>query len=77
MRIEIIINKEKQIEQPVLEALEAEIYKHLLPHYPNTAVRIRKGNADSIDISGLKFADERENVMNILQQVWEDDSWLN
>ncbi|WP_241613083.1 DinI-like family protein [Rosenbergiella epipactidis] len=77
MRIEIVINKEKKIAQPVLEALESEIYKNLLPLYPKTAVRIRKGTADGIDISGLKCDGEKRNVMDILQQVWEDDGWLN
>jgi len=77
VRIEIVFNKEKQIAQPVLEALESEIYKKLLPLYPKTAVTIRKGSADGIDISGLKCDGEKRNVMGILQQVWEDDSWLN
>jgi len=60
MRIEIVINQEKKIAQPVLEALELEIYKNLLPLYPKTAIRIRKGSADRIDISGLKCDGEKK-----------------
>lgn len=77
MRIEIVINKEKKIAQPGLEALESEIHKNLLFLYPKTAVRIRKGTADGIDISGLICDGEKRNVMDILQQVWGGDSWLN
>ncbi|WP_241593465.1 DinI-like family protein [Rosenbergiella epipactidis] len=77
MHIEIVFNKEKKIAQPVLEALESEIFKTLLPHYPKTTVRIRKGSADGIGISGLSCDGEKRNVIDILQQIWEDDSWLN
>lgn len=77
MRIEIIFNKDKKIKQSVFDALETEIYKNLRPSYPKTVVRIRTGSADGLDISGLKSDTEKEKVMNTLQQVWEDDSWLN
>lgn len=77
MRIEIVFNKDKKIKQSVFDALETEIYKNLRPNYPKTVVRIRTGSADGLDISGLKSDAEKEKVMNTLQQVWEDDSWLN
>ena len=76
MRVEIMIDKEQKINQSTLEALEAELYRNLRPMYPKTAIRIRKGSANGIELSGVKYDDEKKRVMEILQNVWEDDSWL-
>lgn len=75
MRIEIMIDKEQKVSPAVLNALEAELYKHLTPNYPKTAIRIRKGSANGVELSGLKLDEDKKNVMEILQNVWEDDSW--
>ncbi|WP_058973340.1 DinI-like family protein [Type-D symbiont of Plautia stali] len=75
MRIEIMIDKEQKISQAVLALLEAELYKNLLPVFPKTSIRIRKGSANGVELSGLKLDEDKKNVMGILQSVWEDDSW--
>lgn len=75
MRVEIMIDKEQKISQGVLASLEAELYEKLLPVYPKTSIRIRKGSANGIELSGLKLDEDKENVMQILRDVWEDDSW--
>jgi DNA-damage-inducible protein I len=54
MRIEIMIDKEQKISQSVLDALEVELYRNLRPFYPKTAIRIRKGSANGVELSGLK-----------------------
>lgn len=77
MRVEIMIDKEQKINQSTLEALEAELYRNLRPMYPKTAIRIRKGSANGIELSGVKYDDEKKRVMEILQNVWEDDSWMH
>ncbi|WP_333881215.1 DinI family protein [Atlantibacter hermannii] len=76
MRVEIMIDKEQKINQSTLEALEAELYRNLRPMYPKTAIRIRKGSANGIELSGVKLDDDKKRVMEILQHVWEDDSWM-
>ena len=76
MRVEIMIDKEQKINQSTLNALEAELYRNLRPLYPKTAIRIRKGSANGIELSGVKLDDDKERVMEILQHVWEDDSWM-
>lgn len=76
MRVEIMIDKEQKINQSTLEALEAELYRNLRPLYPKTAIRIRKGSANGIELSGVKMDDDKKRVMEILQHVWEDDSWM-
>jgi hypothetical protein len=77
MRIEIMIDKEQKISQATLEALESELYRNLRPLYPKTAIRIRKGSANGLELSGLKLDEDKKRVMEILQQVCEDDSWLH
>lgn len=77
MRIEIMIDKEQKISQTTLNALESELYRHLRPIYPETAIRIRKGGANGVEVTGIKQDDEKKRVMEILQQVWEDDSWIH
>ncbi|EMM0298762.1 DinI-like family protein [Klebsiella pneumoniae] len=75
MCVEIMIDKEQKISQATLEALETELYHHLRPLYPKTAIRIRKGSANGIELSGLKLDEDKKRVMEIMQQVWEDESW--
>jgi len=75
MRIEIMIDKEQKVSQATIEALESEIIKNLRPQYPKMAITIRKGSANGIELSGLRQDDDKKNVMDILQAVWEDDSW--
>jgi hypothetical protein len=77
MRIEIMIDKEQKISQATLDALESELYRNLRPLYPKTAIRIRKGSANGVELSGLKLDEDKKRVMEIMQQVWEDDSWLH
>ena len=76
MRINITLDKEQKISQTTLDALEAELYRNLQPIYPKTAIRIRKGSANGVELSGLKLDEDKKRVMEIMQQVWEDDSWL-
>ena len=75
MRIEIMINKEQKISTEILSALEAELYKNFLPIYPDTSIRIRQGSANGVVLSGVRQDDDKKNVMDIPQTVWEDDSW--
>lgn len=77
MRIEIMIDKEQKISQSTLDALESEFYRNLRPLYPKTAIRIRKGSANGIELTGLKLDEDKQRVMEIMQKVWEDDSWLH
>lgn len=75
MRIEIMINKQQKISQDILAALEAELYRNFLPVYPDTTISIREGSASGVTLSGVRQDDDKKNVMDILQSVWEDDSW--
>lgn len=76
MRIEIMIDKEQKISQSTLDALESELYRNLRPLYPKTVIRIRKGSSNGVELTGLQL-DEEETSDEIMQKVWEDDSWLH
>ncbi|MCL6719649.1 DinI family protein [Klebsiella sp. T2.Ur] len=58
-----------------MDALESELYRNLRPLFPRTAIRIRKGCASGVELSGLKLDEDKKCVMEVLQQVWDDDSW--
>lgn len=75
MRIEIMLNKQQKISQDIIAALEAELYRNFLPVYPDTTIRIREGSANGVTFSGVRQDDDKKNAMDILQAVWEDDSW--
>lgn len=77
MRIEIMIDKEQKINQTTIDALEFELYHNLQPLYPKAVIRIRKGSSNGIELSGLKLDEDKRQVLEIMQHVWEDDSWLN
>ncbi|EKN9966013.1 DinI family protein [Salmonella enterica] len=77
MALSKTIDKEQKISQSTLDALETELYRNLRPLYPKTAIRIRKGSANGVELSGLKLDEDKKRVMEIMQQVWEDDSWLH
>ena len=72
-----MLDNEQKISQSTIEALESELYRNLRPLYPKAIIRIRKGSANGLELSGLKLDEEKKRVMEIMQQVWEDDSWLH
>lgn len=77
MRIEILINKQNNVDDHTLASLEHELTRKIHPEYPQTAIRIRKGSINSLELSGFKSSEDKAKVTEIIQQVWQDDSWLN
>lgn len=69
MRIEIMIDKEQKISQTTLDALESEFYRNLQPIYPRTAISIRKGSANGVELSALKLDDDKKQGGEIMQQL--------
>ncbi|PWV88038.1 DinI-like family protein [Pantoea ananatis] len=60
MRIEIMIDRQQKVSQETIEALESEIIKNLQPQYPKMAIRIRKGSANGVELTGLKLDEEKK-----------------
>lgn len=77
MQIEIMLDKNLKISQPVLDAFHAEINRRLAALFPDAVVRVRQGSLTRIETPGLKIDEDRRRVNDLLQNVWKDDSWLH
>lgn len=76
MRIEVLFDKKEKIAQGTMEALCKEMEKRITPVYPSARFRVAKSSATALLISGTKDNNEKEKIQSILQEIWEDDSWL-
>ncbi|HCR0059800.1 TPA: DinI-like family protein, partial [Enterobacter hormaechei] len=43
--------------------------------FPSTRVFVRKGSITGVELTGVENDSDRERLDNILQEVWEDESW--
>lgn len=76
MRIEIMLDKNQKISQPVIDAFDAEVSRRVCALFPDAEVRVRQGNYTKIEMPGLKVDEDRRRLSDLLQNVWEDESWL-
>ncbi|KMJ44013.1 DinI-like family protein [Xenorhabdus khoisanae] len=76
MRVEILFDRRANVSEAVMSALENELRKRILPHYPDTHFRIAVSSSTSVRVTGTKKNSEQEHIMELIQNVWEDDSWL-
>ncbi|WP_210082122.1 DinI family protein [Pantoea endophytica] len=77
MRIEIMLDKNQKLSPSVLDAFQNEVSKRVLALFPETIVRVRQGSYTSIEMLGFKLDDDKRRLNDLLQNVWEDDSWLH
>jgi len=77
MRIEIMLDKNHKISQPVLEAFHTEVNRRVVALFPDAVVQVRQGSHTRIEMPGLEIDEDRRRVNDLLQNVWEDDSWLH
>ncbi|WP_312081535.1 DinI-like family protein [Pantoea septica] len=77
MRIEIMLDKNQKLSQSVIEAFHDEINRRVVALFPDAVVRVRQGSHTRIEMPGLKIDEDRRRVNDLLQNVWEDDSWLH
>lgn len=75
VRVNITLDKDQQIGQPVVEAFQSELTKRLRSIFPLTHVTIKKGSMNGIELMGIDNESDREALDSILQEVWEDESW--
>lgn len=76
MHIEIMIDKNQKISQPVIDALNAEVNRRVTAIFPDAVIRVHQGSYTKIEMPGLKVDEDRRRLSDLLQNVWEDDSWL-
>ncbi|MEH9077867.1 DinI-like family protein [Klebsiella pneumoniae] len=76
MHIEIMLDKNQKISQPVIDAFDAEVNRRVSALFPDAVVSVRQGSHTRIAMPGLKVDDDRRRLNDLLQDVWEDESWL-
>ncbi|ENY9362223.1 DinI family protein [Salmonella enterica] len=76
MKIELTINKSKELPRGAIPALEKELLKRLLNQYENCNLTIRRGSQDGLSIVGAADGDKKR-IQSILQETWESaDDWF-
>ncbi|WP_236459877.1 DinI-like family protein [Escherichia coli] len=45
-------------------------------HYPEIWLRIDQGSAPSVSVTGARNDKDKERIMSLLEEIWQDDSWL-
>lgn len=77
MRIEIMLDKNQKISQSVVDAFREEVSKRVTALFPDAVVQVRQGSYTKIEMPGVKVDEDRRSINDLLQNVWEDDSWLH
>jgi len=77
MRIEIMLDKNQKISQSVVDAFREEVHKRVTTLFPDAVVQVRQGSYTKIEMPGVKVDEDRRRINDLLQNVWEDDSWLH
>ncbi|EDV3470675.1 DinI family protein [Salmonella enterica subsp. enterica] len=76
MKIELTINKSKELPRGAIPALEKELLKRLRNQYENCNLTIRRGSQDGLSIVGAADGDKKR-IQSILQETWESaDDWF-
>lgn len=77
MRIEIMLDKKQKLSQSVIDAFHEEVNRRVIALFPDIVVRVRQGSHTNIEMLGFKLDDDKRRLNDLLQNVWEDDSWLH
>ena len=67
---------QKNLKSGTLQALQNEIEQRLKPHYPEIWLRIDQGSAPSVSVTGARNDKDKERILSLLEEIWQDDSWL-
>ncbi|MBD2811104.1 DinI-like family protein [Xenorhabdus sp. Vera] len=76
MRVEILFDRQANVSEVTMFALESELKKRILPQYPDTHFRIAISSNTSVRVTGTKNSSEHNHMTELIQNIWEDDSWL-
>lgn len=75
VRVNITLDKDQKIGQPVIDAFQWELTRRIQSVFPSTRVTVRKGSMTGVELMGFDKDSDREALDSILQEVWEDESW--
>jgi len=76
MRVEVTIDKTKQLPAGAVEAFKAEFEKRLEISYPEATFSVRRAGSDGMSVMGGSTHD-KEVIDVMLQETWESaDDWF-
>ncbi|MGN8238644.1 DinI-like family protein [Enterobacter soli] len=76
MKVELTIDRTKELPKGAIPALEKEILKRLQSHFDECSLVIRRAGSDGLSVSGGE-KEVKKKVEEILQQTWESaDDWF-
>lgn len=77
-RIEILFDKENKSNPPekVRNALSEQVLKKVGNKYGQLNIRVALSSSQSLTITGTKSADETQEINEIIQEIWLDDTWV-
>lgn len=76
IKIRLDLNMKGKLPTGTFQALQAQVEKRLKNKYPELNVDIGWGAHTSLNIDGLKKNEKKDYIEEVLQEIWEDDSWL-
>ncbi|MCM8845009.1 DinI family protein [Citrobacter cronae] len=76
MKVELTIDRTKELPKGAVPALEKKLLKRLGNQYENCSLSIRSAGADGLRIFGGD-QDDKKKIESILQDTWESaDDWF-
>lgn len=75
MNINITLDKDQKIRQPVIDAFQSELTRRIQSFFSSTRVTVKKGSMTGVELMGVDKDSDRKALDSILQEVWEDESW--
>ncbi|WP_413594603.1 DinI family protein [Citrobacter youngae] len=76
MKVELTIDRMKELPKGAVPALEKELLKRLNDLYDNCRLTIRRTGSDGLSIFGGDKEDKKK-IETILQETWESaDDWF-
>lgn len=75
VRVNITLDKEQTTGPTMVDAFQFELTRRVHSLFPSTRVTVKKGSVTGVELMGFEKESDREALDNILQEVWEDESW--
>ncbi|ELT0526146.1 TPA: DinI-like family protein [Citrobacter freundii] len=76
MKVELTIDRMKELPKGAVPALEKELLNRLNDHYDNCRLTIRRAGSNGLSVFG-GGKDDKKKIESILQDTWESaDEWF-
>lgn len=76
MKVELTIDRTKELPKGAVPALETEFLKRLHNQYENCSLVIRRAGSDGLSVIGGD-KDDKKKIEKFLQETWESaDDWF-